>query len=64
MEILKSLKTEEGKKILGKVFNLIVVYTVIINVLCGFCVIGGVNSMRENSPESYFKAEYTVMFLK
>ena len=64
MEILKNLKTYEGKNILGKVFNLIVTYTIIINILSGFCIIGGVNSMRNNSPERYFKTEYTVMFLK
>ena len=64
MEIMKSLKTEEGKKILGKVFNSIVVFTLIINILSGFCIIGGVNSMKNNSPKEYFKSEYTVMFLK
>ena len=64
MEIFKSLKTDEGKKILEKVFGFIVIYTVIINLLIGFCVVGGVNSMRENSPDRFLKAEYTVMFLK
>ena len=64
MEIMKNLKTEEGKKILDKVFNSIVVFTLIINILSGFCIIGGVNSMKNNSPKEYFKSEYTVMFLK
>ena len=64
MEILKQLKTEEGKKILGKIFNSIVVFTVIINVLSGFCVIGGKNSMKNNCPKRYYNLEYTVMFLK
>ena len=64
MEIFKNLKTDEGKKILGKVFNSIVIYTLVINILIGFSVIGGVNSMVNSSPDRFFKAEYTVMFLK
>ena len=64
MEIFKQLKTDEGKNILGKVFNLIFIYTIIINCLLSFCVIGGSNSMKSNSPEKYFNAEYTVMFFK
>ena len=64
MEILKKLKTDEGKKIFTKIFNFIVVYTVIINILSGFCIIGGRNSMRNNSPKKYFNLEYTIMFLK
>ena len=38
--------------------------TVIINVLSGFCVIGGKNSMKNNCPKMYYNLEYTVMFLK
>jgi len=64
MEILKNLKTEEGKKILEKVLYIIVCYTLIINILSSFCIIGGVNSMKHNSPKQYFDAEYTVMILK
>lgn len=64
MEILKELKTDEGKKIFTKIFNFIVVFTVIINVLSSFCVIGGRNSMKNNSPKKYFDLEYTIMFLK
>ena len=64
MEILRKLKTDEGKKIFTKIFNFIVVFTIIINVLSGFCVIGGRNSMRNNSPKKYFDLEYTIMFLK
>ena len=64
MEILNQLKTDEGKIILGKVFNVIVIFTVIINILSGFCVIGGKNSMKNNNPKRYFDLEYTVMFLK
>ena len=64
MEILKQSQTEEGKKILGKVFNVIVCFTLIINILSAFCVIGGANSMRNNSPKEYFEAEYTFMIQK
>lgn len=64
MEILNGLKTDEGKKILGNVFGIIVCFTIIINILSGFCSIGGENSMRKNSPKQYFDAEYTVMILK
>ena len=63
MEILQRLKTEEGKKILEKIFFGVVCYTLIIHVLLGFCFIGG-NSMRNNSPKQYFDAEYTIMILK
>lgn len=64
MEIWKNLKTDEGKIILGKVFNVIVCYTLIINILSSFCVVGGVNSMKNNTPKQYFDAEYTIMILK
>ena len=64
MENLKNLKTIEAKNILGKVFNIIVCYTIIINVLSGFCIIGGTNSIKNNSPKQYFDAEYTIMILK
>ena len=64
MEILQNLKTEEGKMVLGKVFHVIVCFTVIFHLLSGFCTIGGKNSMRQNSPKQYFEAEYTVMILK
>lgn len=64
MEIFRKLETDEGKKILGKVFSVIVCFTLIINILTGFCTIGGTNSMRHNSPKQYFDAEYTIMFLK
>lgn len=64
MENLRQLKTEEGKNILGKIFNFIVCWTLIINILSGFCTIGGNNSMREKSPKQYFDAEYTIMILK
>ena len=64
MEILKSLKTDEGKKILEKVLCVIVCYTLIINMLSSFCIIGGVNSMKHNAPKQYYDAEYTIMFMK
>lgn len=64
MEILKKLKTDEGKIIFTKIFNFILVFTIIINVLSGFCIIGGGNSMKNNSPKQYFNSEYTIMFLK
>ena len=63
MEILQRLKTEEGKKILERIFYGIVCYTLMIHLLLGFCFIGG-NSMRNNSPKQYFDAEYTIMILK
>lgn len=64
MEILNNLKTDEGKKILGNVFNVIVCFTLIINILSSFSSVGGGNSMKYNSPEKYYKAEYTLMILK
>jgi len=63
MEILQRLKTEEGKRILEKIFYGIVCYTLMIHLLLGFCSIGG-NSMRNTSPKQYFDAEYTIMILK
>lgn len=64
MEKMQSLKTEEGKTILGRVFSVIVCYTLIFNLLTSFCSIGGKNSMKNNSPKRYFEAEYTFMILK
>lgn len=64
MENYRNLKTEEGKRIFGKIFKFIFCYTIIINVLLGFCIIGGNNSMKNNLPKQYFDAEYTIMILK
>lgn len=64
MKIVQNLKTDEGRKILEKVLGVIVCYTLIINILLGFCSVGGNNFMRNNSPKQYFKSEYTIMILK
>ena len=64
MKIVQELKTEEGRKILEKAFCGIVCYTLIINILLGFCSIGGSNSMKNHSPKQYFESEYTIMILK
>lgn len=64
MEFVKNLTTEEGKKIAQVIFYGIVSITLVINILSGFCTIGGNNSMKHYSPKKYFDAEYTIMILK
>ena len=64
MEIINNLQTNEGRKILEKVLNIIVCYTIIINLLSAFCIIGGINSIKNNSPKQYYEFEYMIMFLK
>ena len=64
MEIINNLQTNEGRKILEKVLNIIVCYTIIINLLSSFCIIGGINSIKNNSPKQYYETEYMIMFLK
>jgi hypothetical protein len=61
LEFFENYKSEEAKSILTKVFIVICCFTVIINLLLGFCDIGG-NGMRNKAPAQYFKVEYGICF--
>jgi hypothetical protein len=63
MNIIQNLKFSESIIILNKVFAIILCYTLIINILLGFCQIGG-NSMKNISPKNYLNIENSIVFWK
>ena len=64
MEMYERYKSEESKIILSKVFTGIACFTLVINLLLGFCDIGVNNSMKAKSPDMYYKVAYGVCFYK
>lgn len=63
MELYANYKTDEGRKLLSKIFIGIAIFTLIINLLLGFCEIGG-RGIRTASPDMYLKVNYGICFLK
>lgn len=63
MNIIQNLKFSESIIILNKVFAIILCYTLLINILLGFCQIGG-NSMKNISPKNYINIENSIVFWK
>jgi hypothetical protein len=63
MNFYENYKTIEAKKILEKIFKIIVCYTLIINILTGFMDVSTI-SMESNNPKAFYKSEYTVCFWK
>ena len=63
MSIFESKTSDESKAILCKIIYIIIVWTIIINLLSGFCSVGGI-SMKNSSPKKYFKIEKSIVFWK
>ena len=60
---LKIQLIKESKKILEKIFVIITVYTLLINISTGFLDVGGLG-MKTVSPEMYKKCESLICFWK
>lgn len=64
MTKIQNYKTEEGKTILTNILYIILCFTLVINLLSGFCSIGGKFSIKKDSPKMFFDTEYSIMFMK
>lgn len=58
--IYNSLKTDEGSKIYKKMFAIITVYTFLLGICSG--IVSEKSYLKSNSPDIYYKTEYTVCF--
>ena len=63
MEFYEIHKSEESRDILKKVFIVVSIFTLGINLLLGFCNIGS-KSLRASSPDMYYKVDYSICFFK
>jgi len=63
MSFYENYKSNESKQVLTKIFTIIMIFTVIINILFGFSQIGS-NGMMYSSPEMYFNVDYSISIWK
>lgn len=58
--LFNSLKTDEAKNILKKIFGIITIITLFIGISSG--VVSEKENMKKYSPEVYYKTQYTICF--
>lgn len=60
LEIVRLYKSEEAKNIMRKLFGVITIYVIIINLFSG--IVSEKNYMSDNSPVKYNELKYTINF--